>query len=279
MLKRWFALITLLLLTGCSTQFFYNRLDWFAAQYVDRYVSLNDSQQAMLKQSVWKVRQWHRTQQIPLYIENIDTLLEVKPSEVTPAKISEQFFIIRDFSNQVAQQVIPELYPLFMSLEPKQADELFDNLGEEYQEELVEYQNLSQQERWEKSAKRMQEALESWIGDLSQQQKDMVTKWSMQRPPMREDWIKQKQINKSELQVLYLQRNDSDAFKQRFLSSLQNPEALYTNEFADKVDRNRQITFEMLSQAIQNMSDKQLEHYHEKLRDWRDILQDLNRQG
>lgn len=279
MQKRWLVMIIVLLLTGCSTQFFYNRLDWFAAQYVDRYISLNDAQQTLFKQAVVKVRHWHRKQQIPLYIATIDRLLLVNPAKVSPSQVEAEFLTFRHFSQQVAHQVIPELYPLFMSLAPAQADELFEHLGDKYQEELLEDQALSPRQRQEKSTERMQETLEKWMGDLSESQQALIRQWSQQRPAMRQDWIKQQQINKSELQVLYLQRNQSNEFKSRFISSLQNLEGLYTAEFAEKVQRNRQLTFEMVSQVIQLMTPKQLEHYHNKLRDWKTILEELHAQG
>lgn len=91
MQKRWLVMIIVLLLTGCSTQFFYNRLDWFAAQYVDRYISLNDAQQTLFKQAVVKVRHWHRKQQIPLYIATIDRLLLVNPAKVSPSQVEAEF--------------------------------------------------------------------------------------------------------------------------------------------------------------------------------------------
>ncbi|MGO2404729.1 DUF6279 family lipoprotein [Vibrio litoralis] len=275
MFKRLIIVVTFLVLTGCSTQFFYNRLDWLVTQYVDRYLPLNDAQESMLKQSVIDVRQWHREQELPKYIEHIDRLLTLQPKEIGPQQVEAEFFRLKDFSADVAQKVVPEMYELFMTLDQEQADELFASLDEKYRDEFSDYKDLSESEMREKSAERMTEVLETWLGDLSEQQKQWVLQWSLERPNMAKDWFWQQQTNKSELQVLFLQRNSSPEFKQKFLNTMLNPEQLYSAEFTEKVQRNRQVTFQMVSQVIQAMSEKQLEHYHEKLRDWRETFSDL----
>ncbi|OEF25762.1 hypothetical protein A1QC_08320 [Vibrio rumoiensis 1S-45] len=82
--------MVLMSLSACSsTQFFYDRLDWMVAQYVDRYVTLNDDQESQLKQSVNDVKQWHREHQLPQYIDNIDHLLTLKPSEANAEKVQQ----------------------------------------------------------------------------------------------------------------------------------------------------------------------------------------------
>ncbi|MFV0576762.1 MAG: DUF6279 family lipoprotein [Vibrio sp.] len=279
MLKRALVALLLLGLAGCSsTQYFYNKLDWFAAQYVEHYVSLNDEQDAMLKQSVVKIRNWHRQEQIPAYIKNIDKTLQLKPQDVTPEKIKKEFTLIKDLSVQVAHQVIPELYPLFMSLNQDQADELFAAMDKKYQDDLDEYKDLSEAEKRDKSAKKMEKMLEEWLGDLSVQQQALVSKWSVMRPLIAEDWIKQQQTNLSELKVLWVQRNDSPEFKAKFVDSLLNTEKLYKPEFQQKLDKSETITYDMLSDVIETMSPKQLEHYHDKLHEWRKILVGLQTQ-
>lgn len=275
MMKRLMIVITLLVLTGCSTQFFYNRLDWLVTQYVDRYLPLNDAQERMLKQSVIDVRQWHREQELPKYIEHIDRLLTLQPKEIGPQQVKAEFFRLKDFSTDVAQKVVPEMYELFMTLDQEQADELFASLDEKYRDEFSDYKDLSESEMREKSAERMTEALETWLGDLSDQQKQWVLQWSLERPNMAKDWFNQQMINKSEVQVLFLQRNSSPEFKQKFLTTMLNPEQLYTAEFTEKVERNRQVSFQMVSKVIQSMSDKQLEYYHKKLRGWRETFTEL----
>lgn len=275
MLKRVIILTSIILFTGCSTQFLYDRLDWMAAQYVDQYVSLNDKQESMLKQSVNEVKEWHRQQQLPAYITYIDHLLMLKPSEVDTGKVQKEYEQLKGYSRQIAIQVMPYLYDLFMTLDQAQGDELFVSLQEKYQEEYADYKDLSEEENRDKSYKRMVKILEKWIGDLSATQDRNVKQWSLERPLMSHEWFNQQLINKAELQVLFLQRNESSAFKNKFSTTLLEPENLYTQQLKVKLQQNRAITVDMLVQVIQKMSPKQLEHYHDELRDWRKIFVDI----
>lgn len=92
---------------------------------------------------------------------------------------------------------------------------------------------------------------------------------------MSHEWFNQQLINKAELQVLFLQRNESSAFKNKFSTTLLEPENLYTQQLKVKLQQNSAITVDMLVQVIQKMSPKQLEHYHDELRDWRKIFVDI----
>lgn len=277
MFKRFCPIVVMVLvLTGCSTQFFYNRLDWLVTQYVDRYLPLNDAQESLLKQSVIDVRYWHRTQELPKYIKHIDRLLTLQPSEIGPQQVEAEFFLLKTFSFQVVQKAMPDMYQLFMTLDQTQADELFASLDEKYRDEFSDYEDLSEPEMREQSAEHMIEGLETWLGQLSSQQKQWVQQWSLERPLMAKDWFNQQLTNKSEIQVLFLQRNDSPEFKEKFLETLLHPERLYTEAFTEKVQKNRKVTFQMISKVIQSMSPEQLEFYHDKLRDWKETFQDLN---
>ncbi len=272
MLKRVIILTSIILFTGCSTQFLYDRLDWMAAQYVDQYVSLNDKQESMLKQSVNEVKEWHRQKQLPTYISYIDRVLLLKPSEVNVSQIGKEYDQLKGYSRQIVIQVMPHLYDLFMTLDQAQGDELLVSLQEKYQEEYADYKDLSEEENRDKSYKRMVKILEKWIGDLSATQDRNVKQWSLERPLMSHEWLNQQLINKAELQVLFLQSNESSAFKNKFSTTLLEPENLYTQQLKVKLQQNSAITVDMLVQVIQKMSPKQLEHYHDELRDWRKIF-------
>lgn len=275
MLKRAIILTSIMLFTGCSTQFLYDRLDWMAAQYVDQYVSLDDKQERMLKQSVNEVKEWHRKKQLPTYISYIDRVLLLKPSEVNASQIGKEYDQLKGYSRQIAIQVMPHLYDLFMTLDQAQGDELFVSFQEKYQDEYADYKDLSEEENRDKSYEIMVKILEKWIGDLSTTQDRNVKQWSLDRPLMSHEWFNQQLINKAELQVLFLQRNESSVFKNKFSTTLLEPESLYTEQLKVKLQQNRAITVDMLVQVIQKMSPKQLEHYHDELRDWRKIFVDI----
>ncbi|WP_413479613.1 DUF6279 family lipoprotein [Vibrio hibernica] len=243
-----------------------------AAQYVDQYVSLNDKQESMLKQSVNEVKEWHRQKQLPTYISYIDRVLLLKPSEVNVSQIGKEYDQLKGYSRQIVIQVMPHLYDLFMTLDQAQGDELLVSLQEKYQEEYADYKDLSEEENRDKSYKRMVKILEKWIGDLSATQDRNVKQWSLERPLMSHEWLNQQLINKAELQVLFLQSNESSAFKNKFSTTLLEPENLYTQQLKVKLQQNSAITVDMLVQVIQKMSPKQLEHYHDELRDWRKIF-------
>ena len=58
---RWVMVALLgLTLTGCSTKFIYNWLDWAIEWEVADYVDLNRQQEAQLEQMLDEMLAWHR---------------------------------------------------------------------------------------------------------------------------------------------------------------------------------------------------------------------------
>ena len=65
---RGACLILVLFLGACSsTQFAYNRADWFVRWQIEKLVDLSADQQARLETHVDQLHDWHRRQELPRY--------------------------------------------------------------------------------------------------------------------------------------------------------------------------------------------------------------------
>nr|WP_257713444.1 hypothetical protein [Vibrio neptunius] len=50
-MKKWGLLTTLCFaLTGCSTKFVYNNMDWLLVEYLEDFVELNDEQEELVSE-------------------------------------------------------------------------------------------------------------------------------------------------------------------------------------------------------------------------------------
>jgi len=68
----------LLLLSGCSaTQLIYNRVDILVRWYLDDYVSLDREQQARFDARFDTLIEWHRAEELPVYVALLDDALQI----------------------------------------------------------------------------------------------------------------------------------------------------------------------------------------------------------
>jgi len=59
-MKKLWLVLGFLVLTGCSSKLAYNNLDWLIYWYMDDYVELNDSQEAIFDIKLEGWIDWHR---------------------------------------------------------------------------------------------------------------------------------------------------------------------------------------------------------------------------
>ena len=83
------ALIALLFLTGCSsTTFVYNRIDFLLPWYLASYVDFTSEQKQSLNERLIPFFKWHRTQELPKYVEIINSLEGLLDNEVKAEDIA-----------------------------------------------------------------------------------------------------------------------------------------------------------------------------------------------
>lgn len=72
---RYLAVILAsLAIFGCATKFAYNNIDWFIISYIEDLVPLNSVQESELENRLQDLQQWHKSTQLPLYIQQINNI-------------------------------------------------------------------------------------------------------------------------------------------------------------------------------------------------------------
>ena len=70
--KILLPVLCVLVLSACTTSFYYNRLDWLIPWYVDDYIDLSSEQKQSLKVKLEPYLNWHRQEELNNYINSIE---------------------------------------------------------------------------------------------------------------------------------------------------------------------------------------------------------------
>ncbi|MEZ8102679.1 DUF6279 family lipoprotein [Vibrio bivalvicida] len=275
MRKLGILLTVCLALSGCSTKFVYNNMDWLLLEYLDDYVELNDSQEEIVSQKVAVLSEWHRTEEIPNYIEHLDELMAIDPTTFTLEQLEVQEVKFQQHSQRLVARVAPELYAVARELSNDQVEELMNSIRVRHTKYKRKYQKLPDPEIKARYKARIEENLETWIGNLTKQQHILLDKWVDELYVTSHDWIHHQTKMRIEVNALLSNRLDMAKFQPEFRQLMFNPNSFYAPELEQKIDYNKQVANRYLIQVINSMTSKQTKYYRDELQGWKEVALDI----
>lgn len=270
------AILLVLGLSGCSTTFVYNNLNWLVHWYLDDYVDLNRAQKKHFdsKMADWLV--WHRNQQLPRYLDDLQALKQqLETGEMTVLQWQEVFSRGRGHWASLLNYLAPDLADLSLLLTDEQVESLFTALEKQQLKREEEREELTPQERLERDVENRLEDLQEWTGKLNSTQKADVAKWTEGFQPTFEARMAYRRAWQAEAKRMLLMREDNESWRQGFIELLARPQVFQSNELqlADKA--NREHYANMLVSMNSQLSEKQKRHILKEVQALIDDLTDL----
>lgn len=278
--QRFFRLgflCCLLLVSACtSTTFVYNRLDFLLPWYVDDYADLSRAQDQYLDELLEPFLSWHRSQELPRYVELLD---QVETKLEQPIETKDIEAIASDF--QVAwTRLESESLDWLLALGEELNDEQIEGFLEVVREQQVEYEEKylprSDEEFYQDSHDNMLENATQYVGKLSESQLQSMKTASSQLQRSDIVWLRERASWLDELTV-FLEREPGwqqkvrDAIKVRSDSPAEDYEKIFAHNMS---------TISGFVVALANdMSEKQEQHLRKELAELRSDLNTLIAQG
>lgn len=275
-MKRVGILFTVcLVLVGCSTKFVYNNMDWLLLEYMDDYVELNDAQEEIVSAKIALLSEWHRSQEIPNYIEHLDELIAIEPASVTSEQLIKQQDKLQQHSQRLVARIAPELYAIARELSDDQVEELMNSIRVRHTKYKRKYQQLDDDEIRVRYKERIEENLETWIGSLTHSQQAILDDWVGELYVTSHDWINHQTKMRIEVNALLTHRLDIAKFQPELQNLMFNPNSYYDAQLERKIEHNRAVATRYMVKVINSMSAKQTKHYRDELQDWKQLALDI----
>ncbi|MGX1926756.1 DUF6279 family lipoprotein [Vibrio sp. NH-7] len=265
------TLMCCLLLVGCGTKFVYNNMDWLLIDYLEDYVDLNSDQESLIEQRVALLSEWHRSEEIPNYVEHLDELMTLDLKNLTAAQLNAQEEKLRAHTDRIVKRVAPDLAQLIHKLSDEQVDELMDNIRVRHSKYKAKYSQLNEEEVRQVYAERIAESMENWLGRLTKDQERLVEQWSNDLQITTSDWSDHQTNLRIRISQLLNQRSDLNATEREMNTLLVESESLYSPMLRSKIEHNRDVATRYIVEIATQASDKQIEHYRKELSDWKEI--------
>ncbi|MGR5236919.1 DUF6279 family lipoprotein [Vibrio alfacsensis] len=270
-----FILISILLLVGCTKKFLYSNIDWVVIEYLDNYVSLDTEQESILEERILLLANWHKTEELPLYIEHLKALETLQEHDITLDALQRNRDMMQDHYRRLVTKAAPDLFSLSKQFSDKQQREFLDSVKQRYKKKNEQYAGKAEQALRNIVLEKTQEWMEEWIGALSNQQKARAKQLSEEVIINGSLWRDYRSSIYQELEYLFENKSNQVVYQQVFMQLLFEPESYYSDQLSKNIDHNIALTDRFTLDISRSMSDKQWEYFHNKAREWRELAEEL----
>ena len=271
LIKR-LTLIFVLLLVGCSTTtFVYNRIDFLLPWYLGNYVELTRDQKQYLDELLIPFFSWHRSEELPKYLEIINLTENILEREVKPENIATISSNIEESWFRLEREVLVWVLPLTNDLTDEQVESFLQVMQKKATEYENKYLGRSDKDYRQDAYDRIRDNLQRFMGDLSQQQLSLVKTYSEDIYRIDGVWLQNRKALLTSLSSI-LER-DSD-WKERLTRINQRDDTMsqiYRDTFAHNLD----VIYHLLAEVFNTRSEKQDQRLREQLSKYRTDIETL----
>lgn len=270
------CLLTLLVLSGCSSTFTYRNLDWLVHWFIDDYIELTDQQEQVFDGHMKQWLAWHKSVELPRYRAHLETLREqVANGDMTQQQWLSHFEQGRAHWIRLRDHLSPELAVMAESLSDEQVTSLFKAIEKDINEDdEKDEESKSDAELLEERKERMQDNLKDYIGRLTDKQKQLIEHYA----PMFVNsnyWPDYQRRVTQAARELFEQRQTDPEFSNKLAVLMMNPDIYKIAEHEQVAEQNRRTSAAFLAEALSSTTAKQKRKMLSKIDDLIEDVTDL----
>ena len=263
-MRIYILVLSLTLLSACTSQFAYKHLDWIIIWYSGDFVTLNQDQQNQFEEQVLSLLDWHKSSELPLYQQQLIKLKnDLNNQNISEVTIEGHRKSIYKYWINIRSHINSQALSLIKQLDNKQIEELFNELSEKNKERLEKHNQLDLKERTEELYNRWIDTLETMIGSINESQLTLLNNYLNKQHDLTIVRLQYLGNYQAELQNAMMDPMDDI----RVMSLLNDPVQLQPQEYKVYLKNNQQSTDTFLSNFSSTLSDKQLKYFTNVIND------------
>lgn len=275
-------LLATLLLAGCTTAFglLYQRLDWYAAWRMDRYVSLTSEQKAQRSAAIERFWEWHRRSELPRYARELREIVAALDRPAAPEAVQAHVERGEAHWRTAVSRAMPGLCAVLRTLDDAQAGEVLARIDRDNAEFAEEYVEPPERERRRNTAKRLARSIKRWTGSINPQQAALLQAWAQERHDIAAAWLDSRNRWRAAFAQALTRRREAGScasFEELIARPLEVREVMQQPFDQQRLDNERRWT-RVIAAIVATMDPEQREHARRELLDLARQLDELARQ-
>jgi hypothetical protein len=274
---RWLVAVLafVVLGSGCTGAFLYNRLDTLIPWYLRSRVTLEDRQIDELRDNVSTLTSWHRRSQLTRYSDFLrDLALQVR-QPVSRTDVENTSHRIEGYWRDLVDEFTPGAARWLQTLSEQQLDELLASYEEDDEELDEDYCKVPDDKLHRERVKRLTKSVKYWIGSVEDSQEAIIERTSRSLRRTDCDWIESRARWRDELRAALLAPGTRAEVDHRVRELLKDPRKTWTSAYIQGSVYNRDRILDMLVELDASLNEKQRKAVIARLTDLAEDLDEL----
>jgi hypothetical protein len=244
------------ILSGCSaTQFIYNRVDILIRWYLDDYVSLDRDQQARFTTRLDALLEWHRLEELPVYVVLLDDALVILENGVSLDATRAMAARIESAAIRLQDRFLELLLSTGEDLTPAQRAGFIETLWakqEEFEADRLARDDAAYRDDLEA---RFDKQLRRYLGPLTDEQKSRLRQGVAAMTRLDHYWLQDRRVWISALSEILL--SDEPNWVEPVRALIASRDEALLPEYRDGIDHNGEVILQLSRDVLLLRSDKQ----------------------
>ena len=253
MMRRWWLLIALLVLQGCSAiKLGYQQLPTLSYWWLDSHLSFSDSQSGKIKESLENLQRWHRQQELPLYTQLIQRTAVASQSNIQAQDICSLWSEGQARADRLVQEALRQTGPVIASLSPRQLNHLARHFSLKNEDWDKQWLRGSSEERLKRRLGTATDRYSDFYGDLTASQTALLQS-QMTQSEWTPEWGMQQRKRQQQDLLATLQKIQQQSLSQPQLEA--ELFAVWQRWFMPPQASDLALVQKLRTQACQNLAD------------------------
>ena len=263
------------ILSGCSaTQFIYNRVDILIRWYLDDYVSLDRDQQARFTTRLDALLEWHRLEELPVYVVLLDDALVILDNGVSLDATRAMAARIESAAIRLQDRFLELLLSTGEDLTPAQRAGFIETLWakqEEFEADRLARDDAAYRDDLEA---RFDKQLRRYLGPLTDEQKSRLRQGVAAMTRLDHYWLQDRRVWISALSEIFL--SDEPNWVEPVRALIASRDEVLLPDYREGIDHNGEVILQLSRDILLLRSDKQDKKLRARLTALRDDLAALS---
>ena len=261
--------------SGCTVKTLYNQLDWLIADHLQSYVELSDEQQHSLRLHIEQSLLWHKSSQLPLYVEWLTKFRADVISQPEAAVLEQDLEQLQTFVRNLRIHAADELSVLLPSLSAKQRRELYAGMEKKNSEFADRFINISREQQLEQYIERTRDRFDEWLGSLTTEQEAMIRASAIDIKSVAGEVLKTRRRWQQEFIRILDGQDQVVTTKQALRELFANLDRLRSKDYQQDAHHNQQIFIGLIISVANSMSKDQRDYFSAKVANYSRYFMEL----
>ena len=261
--------------SGCTIKLAYNFLDWGLYWELKDYVKFNRDQRLQVKNEISQLIDWHRSDELPQYADELEKLSIGLESGMTVEQLEKSYDNLRDSWQRIIIKTLPAAVDIISNLNDQQINDFFDMLIEKEGDDAKDIESGTSARTLEEREAYVSEKVSDVIGELNEVQKALIAQWARRMEPTKEFSLVQAIKWRTRMQVALAQRHDEQQLEKNLMVLFANPNQLRSANYRRVIEKNKHLVMQLLFDLNQTLTSQQRSKMVKKLNgfiaDFRDL--------